>query len=134
MVGILDLTLRLVIWFLLTSDLSLANILIGVAVALILPRSSRIKSKLRDWAGVLKEIILAIPKAYVEAFQIMLAPYNHSEVKLERVRPNRTPGLIFLDIFVITFTPKTIVLKYREDGWYEVHNLVHRKAAGRIGK
>jgi multicomponent Na+:H+ antiporter subunit E len=134
MVGLLDLTLRLVIWFLLTSDLSLANILIGVTIALVLPRSSRIKSRLKDWAGVLKEIILAIPKAYVEAFQIMLAPYNRGEIKLERVRPNRTPGLIFLDIFVITFTPKTIVLKYRQDGWYEVHQLVQCDPPGRAAK
>lgn len=123
MIGILDLTLRLTIWFLLTSDLGLANILIGVAVALILPRSSKLKSNLKDWLGALKEIVLAIPKAYVEAFQIMLQPHEREEITLERVKPNRTPGLIFLDIFVITFTPKTIVLKYRDDGWYEVHQL-----------
>jgi len=45
---------------------------------------------------------------------------------MERVKPNRTPGLIFLDIFLITVTPKAIVLKYHEDGWYEVHR-VRRK-------
>ncbi len=130
MIGILDLTLRLVIWFLLTSDLSWANILIGVAVALLLPRSSRIKSRLKDWMGALKEIIWAIPKAYVEAFQMMLQPHDHEEVTIERVKPNRTPGLIFLDIFVITFTPKTIVLNYRDDGWYEVHQLARRDLPG----
>ncbi len=123
MIGVLDLTLRLTIWFLLTSDLSLANIFIGVVVALVLPRSSQIKSNLKDWIGAIKEIIWAIPKAYIEAFEIMFSPHDREEVTLERVRPNRTPGLIFLDIFLITFTPKTIVLKYRDDGWYEVHQL-----------
>ena len=43
-----------------------------------------------------------------------------------RVKPNRTPGLIFLDIFLITFTPKTIVLNYRDDGWYTVHRIRRR--------
>ena len=38
MIGYLDLILRLTIWFLLTADLSPANIAIGVAVALLLPR------------------------------------------------------------------------------------------------
>lgn len=30
-------------------------------------------------------------------------------ITMERVKPRRSPGLIFLDIFLITFTPKTIV-------------------------
>jgi len=42
---------------------------------------------------------------------------------MERVRPRRTPGLVFLDIFIITFTPKTIVVKHHEEGGYEVHRL-----------
>ncbi|MCU0517673.1 MAG: cation:proton antiporter, partial [Oscillatoria sp. Prado101] len=33
----------------------------------------------------------------------------------------------FLDIFLITFTPKSIVLKYHEAGWYEVHWVRRRK-------
>ncbi|MEL7523899.1 MAG: cation:proton antiporter, partial [Cyanobacteria bacterium J06553_1] len=35
---ILSLILRLTIWFLLTADFSLPNILIGLAIAVILPR------------------------------------------------------------------------------------------------
>ena len=38
MIGYRDLLLRLSIWFLLTADLSLANIVIGVGVALLLPK------------------------------------------------------------------------------------------------
>ncbi len=70
---------------------------------------------------------MAIPQAYIEAFEIILRPHTQEEVTLERVKPGRTPGLIFLDIFLITFTPKTIVLKYQEDGWYEVHRVRRRK-------
>ena len=51
---------------------------------------------------------------------------------MERVRPQRTPGLIFLDIFLITFTPKTIVVKCHEDGWYEVHRVKRRTKARRV--
>ncbi|MEL6165400.1 MAG: cation:proton antiporter, partial [Cyanobacteria bacterium J06628_3] len=50
MVG--NLILRLTIWFLLTSDLSLANIIIGVIVALVLPRGYPSKEVLQEWLTV----------------------------------------------------------------------------------
>lgn len=119
--GYLNLTLRLVIWFLLTSDLSLANIIIGVGVALLLPGRGTSTAALKYWLRALGEIIKSVPKAYQEAFEIILNPHNYEDITMERVKPKRTPGLIFLDIFIITFTPKTLVLKYHQEGWFEVH-------------
>lgn len=123
MIGYLDLLLRLAIWFLLTADVSLANIIIGVCVALLLPRRRTAPAVLKDWLWAFWKIVAAIPQAYFEAVEIMLRPHNREDITMERVKPRRTPGLIFLDIFLITFTPKTIVLKYHEDGWYEVHRV-----------
>lgn len=127
MIGYLNLILRLVIWFLLTANLSVANIIIGVSVALLLPHRHKATGALKDWLRALSEVIVAIPQAYIEAFEIILRPHNEEDVTLERVPPRRTPGLIFLDVFIITFTPKTIVLKYHEEGWYEVHRVRRRK-------
>lgn len=127
MIKVLDLVLKLTIWFLLTSDLSLANIGIGVAIALLLPTNYSIRSQWGDWLRVLWELMVAIPQAYIEAVEMMIFPHRYEEVVMERVKPNRTTGLIFLDIFIITFTPKTIVMHYHEDGWYEVHCLRRRK-------
>lgn len=126
MIFSLDLILRLTIWFLLTSDLSWANIVLGLAIALILPRQPFQPSKIKDWLLVLGEIIIAIPQAYMEAIEMIFFPHRYEEVTLEQVKPNRTPGLIFLDIFLITFTPKTIVLDYQKEGWYKVHQLRRR--------
>ncbi len=117
----LNLLLRLIIWFLLTADFSLANVIIGLAVIFLLPNSKRGRATLGDWLIVIWHIITAIPKAYYEAFEMVLFPHLAEEVTIERVRVKQTPGLIFLDIFLITFTPKTIVLNYREDGYYDVH-------------
>lgn len=121
--AILNIILRLTIWFLLTADLSIANIIIGVAIAFLLPSSYTSPERLKDWLRVLWEIIIAIPQAYLEAFEIMLRPHNEEEIVRQRVPPRRTPGLVFLDIFLITFTPKTIVTKYDNRGWYEVHKI-----------
>jgi multicomponent Na+:H+ antiporter subunit E len=70
--------------------------------------------------------ILSIPQAYLEAIEIMVRPHEVEVITREPVQPFRTPGLIFLDIFLITFTPKTIVLKYDEGGWYKIHRIQRR--------
>ncbi|MBE9029217.1 Na+/H+ antiporter subunit E [filamentous cyanobacterium LEGE 11480] len=128
MIGDLEILLRLAIWLLLTSDLSLENLAIGVAVSVILPHSAIAPVVIRDWLRAIGEVLIAIPQAYVEAIEIMLWPHKWETVSMERVKPRRTPGLIFLDIFIITFTPKTIVLKYHDDGWYEVHRVQRRRS------
>jgi multicomponent Na+:H+ antiporter subunit E len=126
MAGYLNLLLRLTIWFLLTADLSWANILIGVTVAVLLPRGVADPGTLKDWLRTLWEVVVAIPQAYKEAFEIMIFPHPHEVETVDRAKPRRSPGLLFLDIFLITFTPKTIVQRYREQGWYEVHRISRR--------
>ncbi|MEM9977276.1 MAG: cation:proton antiporter [Cyanobacteria bacterium P01_D01_bin.2] len=127
MISYLDLLLRITIWFLLTADTSLANILIGGCVVLLLPRRYNPPTVLKEWLQVLWEIVNAIPIAYKEAIEIMVRPHLEERTVRERVRPRRTPGLIFLDIFLITFTPKTIVLKCNSDGSYDVHRIERRR-------
>ena len=125
MIGYRDLLLRLTIWFLMTADLSWANVIMGLVISLLLPkfgpRSYIAPAVIKDWLQILWEILVAIPKAYFEAFEMILSPHSREETTLEPGKPRRTPGLIFLDIFLITFTPKTIVVKHHEEGWHEVH-------------
>jgi multicomponent Na+:H+ antiporter subunit E len=118
---------RLVIWFLLTANLSVANIIIGVSVAFLLPRGATSPTRLKELLQAIWKIVLAIPQAYWEAIQLIAQPHTQEEIIMERVKAGRSPGLIFLDIFLITFTPKTTVLKYHEDGWYDVHRVSRRK-------
>ena len=117
------LILRLSIWLLLTANVSLTNIIIGVIIALLLPRGKSSPEKLKSWLKVIIKIFVAIPVAFIEAFEIIFRPHNQEEIIMEKVKLNRSPLLIFLDIFLITFTPKTIVMKYHEEGWYEVHHI-----------
>jgi multicomponent Na+:H+ antiporter subunit E len=102
---------------------SLTNIIIGVIIALLLPRGKSSPEKLKDWVKVIIKIIITIPLAFMEAFEIILRPHHQEEIIMEKVKLKRSPLLIFVDIFLITFTPKTIVFKYREEGWYEVHQI-----------
>ena len=121
------LILRLTIWLLLTANVSLTNIIIGVIIALLLPRGKSSPEKLKSWVKVIIKIFVAIPVAFMEAFEIIFRPHNQEEIIMEKVKLNRSPLLVFIDIFLITFTPKTIVMKYHEEGWYEVHYIKPRK-------
>jgi multicomponent Na+:H+ antiporter subunit E len=122
------LLVRLVLWFLLTADFSIANIVIGVCIAFLLPRSYTAPETLREWLRSLKKILAIIPVGYLEAFEMLFRPHRYEDVIKEQVPAHRSPRMIFLDIFLITFTPKTIVLKHDEEGWYEVHR-VRRRAS-----
>lgn len=122
------LILRLTLWFLLTANFSPANIAIGLAVALLLPRGPRSSESLKDWLQMLKKILWAIPQAYLEAFEMIFRPHSREDIVLERVESRRSSRLVFLDIFLITFTPKTIVLDHHPSGWYEVHRVRPRAA------
>ncbi|MGD1920895.1 MAG: Na+/H+ antiporter subunit E [Pleurocapsa sp.] len=122
-ITILNIVLRLAIWFLLTDDFSLPNIIIGMAIAFLIPLSRKSSSTLKDWLRILWEVIVAVPQAYLEAFEIIFRPHNDEDIIRKKVKVRRNSGLIFLDIFLITFTPKTIVVKYDEEGWYEIHRV-----------
>ena len=124
---ILNLILRLTIWLLLTADFRLPNILLGVAIALILPRNKTFPGSVKDWLQEIWQVLKAIPQAYIEAIEIMLRPHNDEDFIRQRVKPKRPPALVFLDIFLITFTPKTIVVKYDEQGWYEIHRVKKKR-------
>jgi multicomponent Na+:H+ antiporter subunit E len=120
--------LRLLIWFLLTANFTVANTIIGVCIAILLPRSYTGRETLKDWLTMLWKIVLAIPQAYIEAFELLVRPHKYEEVVMERVPSKRSPRLVFLDVFLITFTPKTIVLQYREEGWYDIHRIQRRRS------
>lgn len=130
MIGYRDLLLRLPLWFLLTADLSRANIIIGIFVCLLIPkfgpRCYTAPTVIKDWLAITKDILIAIPQAYIEAFEIIFRPHKRERIVFEKSKSRRIPGLLFLEIFLITFTPKTIVVKHHDTGWNEVHRISRR--------
>ena len=119
--------LRIVIWFLLTANLSITNIIIGVSICLLMPHYRSENIRLKDILQGIRRIIKAVPQAYIEAIEMILQPHKYEEVIMTRAKNRRSAGLIFLDIFLITFTPKTVVLSHQEDGWYVVHRVVQQQ-------
>ena len=129
MIDILSISLRLTIWLLLTADLSWLNIAIGLAIAVLLPRFPQRSTPWAEQFKAIGQILLAIPQAYLEAIAMILKPHKQEYIEYEAVPPKRSPALIFLDIFRITFTPKTIVLKHDPERGYQVHHIRRRRSS-----
>lgn len=123
----IEIILKLMIWVLLTANFSWPNIILGIAIALLLPKTSTSPTRIKELLSALAKIIVAIFQAYKEAFELILYPHHDEEIVIEQMQGTRSPWRIFLDIFLITLTPKTTVLKYHNDGWFEVHHVKRRQ-------
>jgi multicomponent Na+:H+ antiporter subunit E len=115
------LLLRLGIWFLLTADLSLVNILLGISIALLLPGKPKRPISIREWLQAMGRFLITIPKAYFEALEMIFFPHKEEVITLEPTQNPRASGLIFWDIFLICFTPKSIVMNYHKADGYKVY-------------
>jgi multicomponent Na+:H+ antiporter subunit E len=112
MARLITVLLRLLIWLLLSADLSTLNVLIGVMVALLLPMGRRHRAlPPRLLLIALRDSLLAIPQAYAEALELLLRRRPWQE-RLERQAWSGQGAslLIFLEVFRITLTPLTIAL------------------------
>jgi multicomponent Na+:H+ antiporter subunit E len=125
---------RLLLWILLTADLSGLNLAIGVAVTLLLPQAQRRRQPLMPVLRALMASLVAIPLAYGEAFALMSARNGEQERWIERSASGSTsPLVVFLEVLAITLTPFTIVLGVSTDGTaprYRIHQLRPRHGSG----
>ena len=102
---------RLLLWALLTADLSAVNLAIGLGLAILLPHAGGGRQPLGPTLRALLRSLLAVPLAYGEALALMGAGGREVESWVDR--PATDPHnrlLIFLEVLAITLTPFTIVL------------------------
>lgn len=130
MARLITVALRLLIWLLLTADLSRVNVLIGVLVAVLMPMSRRSRRlPLGQLLVALRDSLLAIPQAFGEGLRL-LRPGGPLEEGLEtqRFTDSGSALLIFLEVFRVTLTPFTIALGLDADGRaFRVHRLAPRQ-------
>lgn len=127
MAWIFSTSFRVLLWFLLTSDGTPLNLLIGLAIALCLPRSRSGRWPLRQLIRVVAESLVAIPKAYAEALTLLVAPGEKERFIVLPGSGSASPLVVFLEVFAITLTPFTIVLGVQSDAnalRYRVHQLL----------
>ena len=125
MARLITVAMRLLIWCLLSGDLSTTNVAIGLAVALALPMGRSRHVPLRQLLSQLLASLVAIPVAYGEAFTLLfLGSRLQGRVEPSPVRAHGSALLTFLEVFRITLTPLTIALGVERNGRaYRVHRM-----------
>lgn len=114
---------RLGLWFLLTADGGRFNLMVGLALAVLLPRArTRLAS---PWLLLqsLGAVVLSIPQAYAEAVVMVVRPHRRERLTSLGSSGSQSSLVVFLEVFRITLTPLTIALGRRPDGSYLVHEL-----------
>ena len=136
MTVVLSCGFRLLLWILLTSDLSTPNLLIGVVVALLLPQAHHRRQPLGPVLRALAASLVAIPLAYGEAIALIACRGREQERWIERSASGSTaPLVVFLEVLAITLTPFTIVLGVDQSvvgSRYRIHQL--RPDRGRLSE
>ncbi|MEX1323509.1 MAG: Na+/H+ antiporter subunit E [Synechococcaceae cyanobacterium] len=121
---LLNVALRLGIWMLLTQDPRTLNVLIGGAVALLLPLHSDRAVPLRDLAVAVGAVLTAIPQAFHQALRLLGRRRPREGCDLVPGNGRRSDVLMFLEVFAITLTPFSICLGMDPAGrHYHVHTL-----------
>lgn len=136
MAWIVSTAFRVLLWFLLTSDGTPPNLLIGLVIALCLPRSRSGRWPLRQLIRVLAQSLVAIPRAYAEALTLLVAAGEKERFILLPGSGSASPLVVFLEVFAITLTPFTIVLGVQSDASglrYRVHQLLPSRST-RVAK
>ena len=131
MVFLLSCLFRLLLWTLLTADLSAVNLAIGIGLSLLLPHARGPRQPLAPTLRALGRSLVAVPLAYGEAFALIGSGDREVESWIERPAGDpRHRLLIFLEVLAITLTPFTIVLGLSngERGpHYTIHQLRPRR-------
>ena len=108
---VLSLGFRLLLWVLLTGDLTRTNLLFGVLVAVLLPRAHHHGERVAPLLKAVWQSLVAIPQAYGDALALILAGGNeHCDETEHRASGTATPLVVFLELLAITLTPFTLVL------------------------
>ena len=104
-------TFRLLLWIFLTSDLRPINLVIGLGVALLLPRDTHAKEPLLPLLRAVGTSLVAIPTAYGEAVALMLANGREQvDCTQKQISAHASSRVVFLELLAITITPFTLVL------------------------
>lgn len=118
-----SLLIRLAFWLLLTADLSPGNLAIGLAAALLIPKIPGRPVPARVATAIVLRSLHAVPLAYLQAVWMILRPHPVERVAVHPLRFGFNPFVVFMEIFIVTFTPKTLVLSYDRDGRITVHHI-----------
>lgn len=98
-----------ILWIALTGSADLSLVILGVSVCIFLDWLFDFDLSWKDAGVSLLRVIPALFRAYVETFAIMTARKHRSGYSGSRMG-KLSPWNIFMEVFLVTLTPKTVTV------------------------
>ncbi|MDF7825121.1 Na+/H+ antiporter subunit E [Pontiellaceae bacterium B12227] len=111
------------IWMLLTAEFSWLNAFIGLAGSMVVGLLNPYRFSARQLIHLWARVLIRLPQALWEALLIVLLPHRHERIAEQPVDHPESPWSVFSQTFLITFTPKSLVISEERDGRMQLHTV-----------
>jgi len=118
------------IWLLLTGDVSVANLGIGIGAALLVSRVAGLPTTIDEHLLFALRTAWTLPFGFAEAVYVLVWPHFAESIRMEEPRQTKHPQSTFTRfarVFLCTLTPRTIALHVDESGRMFVHHIAPGK-------
>ena len=118
--------LALLLWVALTDTSNVSLLFSGFVISLILDRMFCYQPPWKRLFAFLRRLLPSLGTAYREAFEIMLSLRHDNFYVTEKI-PDLSPWKIFMQVFFITLTPKTISVSVDDPEGMLVHRFQEKE-------
>ncbi len=115
------------IWMLFTADFSWPNAAVGLAGSLLVSMLHRHRFSAWQLVYLIGAALIRLPLAVWESFLIVIVPHRYERIVSRRISDPGNPWAVFCQTFIITFTPRSLVVSEEEDGQVQLHSLERKE-------
>lgn len=117
-----------VLWLLLTSDFSWGNVSMGLIGALLVSWVPKHRFSVSQLVSLVAGTLLRVPLALWQALYLICNPGLVERVERVPIKNPENPWSCFRQVFLITFTPKSVVISDEQEGQVQLHSLEKEEA------
>jgi len=114
------------LWMFLTSEFSIPNACLGLVAAVLVSWLPKHRFSALQLILLVGSVMIRLPQALGQACWIVLMPHDHERITALRLQHAQDPWRAFCQIFLITYTPKSLVVSDEKDGCVQIHSLERR--------
>ena len=115
------------VWMLLTADFSWVNLIVGALAALLVSFLPIHKFSAWQLVRLIVAVLLRLPMALWESFRMVVGSYPNESSSSVDVEQPENKWAVFCQTFIITFTPRSLVISEEVDEKVDIHSLEGKK-------
>ena len=115
------------IWMLLTADFTWSNLVVGFSGAVIVSLLPVHRFSAWQLIYLILSTLVRLPQVVWEAFLIVILPHRYERISSRRVIHANNPWAVFCQTFIITLTPRSLVISEGEKGKVRLHVLERKE-------